>query len=195
MSANDNKVHYDLANVHVALLTIDVSTDAPVITFGTPKKLPGAISMDLSAQGNVIKLRADSMDYYVVNDNLGYSGDLNIAMVPDWFRQEYLNEEMDETAKVLTENSNKNPNPFAMTFEFAGDAAHRRHVLYNVATSRPNIHGENKDNQKEPDTDTLSLTASPLPGGRVKASTTKETPAEVYSAWNTKIWEKAAPSQ
>lgn len=191
MSANDNKVHYDLANVHVALLTIDVSTDTPKITFGDPKKLPGAISMDLSAQGNVIKLRADGMDYYVVNDNDGYAGDLNIAIVPDWFRQEYLNESLDESAKVLVENSNNNPNPFAMTFEFAGDAAHRRHVLYNVATSRPNIHGENKENQKEGDTDTLSLTASPLPDGRVKASTTKDTPDEIYNGWNTKIWEAA----
>jgi phi13 family phage major tail protein len=143
----------------------------------------------------VIKTRADGMDYYVVNDNLGYSGDLNIAMVPDWFRQDYLNETLDDTAKVLVENSNNNPKPFAMTFEFAGDASRRRHVLYNVATSRPNIHGENKDNQKEPDTDTLSLTASPLPDGRVKASTTKDTPDDIYKGWNANIWEAAKTAE
>ena len=65
-----------------------------------------------------------------------------------------------------------------------------RHVLYNCAASRPNIKGENKDNLKDPDTDTLSLTASPLQDGKVKASTTAETPEGVYKNWFQKVWEK-----
>lgn len=188
MANADNKVHYALTNVYVATLEMDLETGA--VTFGTPKRLLGAVSMDLSAQGDVIRLRADAMDYYVVNSNNGYQGDLNIARIPDWFRSEILGDTISEKDKVLVENATQEPKSFAMLYEFLGDAHGRRHVLYNCAASRPNIKGENRDNLKDPDTDTLSLTASPLQDGKVKASTTAETPDTVYSAWFQKVWEK-----
>lgn len=188
MSATDNKIHYDLTNVFVAALTIDAETLE--VTFGVPKRLPGAISMDLAAQGESVKLRADAMDYYTTTSNNGYAGDLNLAMVPDWFRQEYLGDTLTDTDKVLVENSQAEAKPFAMLYEFLGDAKHRRHVLYNSKASRPNIKGENKDNQKEPDTETLALTCLPLPDGKVKASTTAETPQAVYDNWTKTVWVK-----
>jgi phi13 family phage major tail protein len=150
----------------------------------------GAVSMDLSAQGDVIKLRADGMNYYVVNSNNGYQGDLNIARIPDWFRSDILGDTISATDKVLVETTTQEPKAFAMLFEFLGDVKGTRHVLYNCAASRPNIKGENKDNLKDPDTDTLSLTASPLQDGKVKASTTAETPENVYKNWFQKVWEK-----
>lgn len=188
MSATENKVHYDLTNVHVAPLTMDL--EAGTVTFGTPKRLLGAISMDLSAQGESVKLRADGMDYYVAESNNGYAGDLNIAMVPDWFRQEYIGDTLSEKDKVLVENAQATAKPFALLYEFLGDVSHRRHCLYNTTAARPNIKGENKDNQKEPDTEALSLTARPLPDGKVKASTTADTPSSVYENWNKTVWVK-----
>lgn len=188
MSATENKVHYDLTNVHVAPLTMDL--EAGTVTFGTPKRLLGAISMDLSAQGESAKLRADGMDYYVAESNNGYAGDLNIAMVPDWFRQEYMGDTLSEKDKVLVENAQATAKPFALLYEFLGDVSHRRHCLYNTTAARPNIKGENKDNQKNPDTEALSLTARPLPDGKVKASTTADTPASVYENWNKAVWVK-----
>lgn len=188
MSTTDNKVHYDLTNVYVAPLTIDL--DAGTVSFGTPERMHGAISMDLAAQGDVIRLRADAMDYYVTYGNNGYSGNLNLAMVPDWFRQEYLGNTLSEKDKVLVENAQAEHKPFAMLFEFLGDKNHRRHVLYNCTANRPNIKGENKENQKEADAESLALTSSPLPDGNVKASTTAETPTAVYEGWNKTVWVK-----
>lgn len=188
MSATENKVHYDLTNVHVAPLTMDL--EEGTVTFGTPKRLLGAISMDLSAQGESVKLRADGMDYYVTESNNGYAGNLNIAMVPDWFRQEYMGDTLSEKDKVLVENAQATAKPFALLYEFLGDVSHRRHCLYNTTAARPNIKGENKDNQKDPDTEALSLTARPLPDGKVKASTTADTPASVYENWNKAVWVK-----
>lgn len=188
MATTDNKVHYALTNVYIAALTMNL--EAGTVTFGTPKRLLGAVSMDLSAQGDVIKLRADAMDYYVVNSNNGYQGDLNIAMIPDWFRSEILGDTLATTDKVLVENATQEPKAFAMLFEFKGDAKATRHVLYNCTVSRPNIHGENKDNLKDPDTDTLTLVASPLQNGQIKASTTAETTATVYDGWFQAVWEK-----
>ncbi len=188
MEETENKVHYDLTNVHVAPLTLDLETGG--YTFGKPKRIMGAISMDLAAQGETVKLRADAMDYYTTNSNNGYSGDLNIAMVPDWFRVDYMGDTISATDKVLVENAAAEPKPFAMTFEFLGDRNRRRHVLYNTTAARPNIKGENKDNQKEADTESLTLTSLPLPDGMVKASTTAGTPQSVYDGWNENIWVK-----
>lgn len=183
-----NKVHYDLVDVHVAPLTI---VDG-VATFGEPKKLPGSISVDLSPQGNTVSLRADGIVYYHSNSNSGYTGSLNLAMVPDWFKREYLGETLDETAKVQIENAEAEPKPFALLYGFKYDAKQRRHVLYNCMAGRHNIKGENKENQKDPDTEILPLSCVPLPGGNVKASTTEETTEAVYSGWMKAVWQKAA---
>ena len=182
--ADDNKVHYDLDDVHIAPLTL--TGDKP--TWGDPVRLYGAISMDLSAEGDTTKLRADGTDYYVSVANNGYTGDLSVAMVPDWFKAECLGHKITATDKVLVENADIEPKPFAVLFRFKGDKHARRHVLYNCVAARPNIKGENKDNPKDPDTESLSLTASPLPNGWVKASTTAETPEAVYTNWNNAVW-------
>ena len=181
------KVHYDLTNVHVAKRT--VNTDGSV-TFGDPKRFPGAVSMDLAAQGETVKFRADAMDYYVSNSNNGYDGDVTFAMVPDWFREEYLGDTLSETDKVLVENAEASGEAFALMYEFKGDKYHRRHVLYNCVASRPNIKGENKDSQKQPDTEALHITASPQEDGMVKASTTPETSETTYKNWYKKVWMK-----
>ena len=41
---------------------------------------------------------------------------------------------------------------------------------------------------KEPNTDTLAITASPLANGNVKAKTTSETTESVYSGWYGNVW-------
>lgn len=190
-TTENNKVHYDLIDVHVAPLTFTEG----VPTFGTPEALPGSISMDLSAQGNTVALRADGITYYRSNSNNGYSGNLNLAMVPDWFKVKYLGEKLTETDKVQVENANAEPAPFALLFGFLGDKKNRRHVLYNCMASRPNVKGENKENQKEPDTESLPLTAVPLPNGDVKASTTVDTPETVYNGWMKAVWQQPAAAE
>ena len=185
-TTDKNKVHYDLKNVFVALLTVD---ESGTVTFGTPKRMPGAIGMDLSAQGNTVKLRADGIDYYKNTSNSGYSGNLTMAMVPDWFREEFLGQTLSTTDKVLVENAvTDQPKAFALLYQFDGDKKARRHVLYNCLASRPNVKGENKDNQREADTEELALDCSALPDGNVKASTTEGTPESVYNAWTSKVW-------
>ena len=169
-----NKYHYDLTNVYVAELTKDDAETGA--TFGTPERVKGAVSMDLSPQGEITKFRADASDYIVTESNNGYEGDITFAMVPDWFRQKYLGNTLSEKDKVMTENSYSETKKFALLFEFLYDKKHRRHVLYSCIATRPNIKGENKENPKEPDTEAMKLTASPLLNGDVKSSTTDETP-------------------
>ena len=47
-----NKVKYNLKNVHAAVLTESVVHNETVFTYGTPRPIPGAVSIALDAQGD-----------------------------------------------------------------------------------------------------------------------------------------------
>ena len=81
-----NKIKYNLKNVHAAVLT----EDDGVYTYGTPKAIPGAVSLSLDAEGDTNPFYADGIVYYRTVANNGYSGDLEIALIPDWVRTDLL---------------------------------------------------------------------------------------------------------
>lgn len=188
MAAAENKVKYGLKNVYYAVIT---PGEDGAVTFGTPVRIPGAVNLSLQAQGDETKFYAEDMAYYVSTTNDGYSGDLEIALIPDSFRKDVLKEEEDATDMVLVEKSNVETALFALLFEFNGDQKATQHVLYSCSCSRPSITSATVNNSKTPSTDTLTITASPLSDGRVKAKTTSKTTEEKYSAWYTKVWEPA----
>ena len=55
-----NKVKFGLKNVHYAPITEDESG----VTFGTPKRLPGAVNLTLDVQGEEVEFEADDVIYY-----------------------------------------------------------------------------------------------------------------------------------
>lgn len=195
-----NKYHYDLKNVHYAKATVGEDGS---FTYAPPVRLRGSISLEVSPEGDTFKQRADGIDYITLMTNSGYTGTLALVMVEDTFKVDCLGETVDTLNSIQYEDANAEPNPFALLFEFVGDVKNTRHVLYNNIAKRPSLKGENKENQKEPDTEELELTASPavliIDGEQksiVKASTTKETKADVYEKWYTQvIIPEKAPSQ
>ena len=184
-----NKVKFGLKNVHYAPATV---MEEGEVTFGTPVAIPGAVSLSMDAQGETSTFYADDMAYYVTTVNDGYSGTLEVALLPDSFRRDILKEDEDEIDKVLVENARTESQPFALLFEFAGDQKAIRHVLYNCSASRPGVSGSTTNNTKEPSTESLNLTASPMANGIVKAKTTPDTPAEKYNNWYKSVWQPAA---
>lgn len=130
MTGAENKVKYNIKNVHVAKQTEKTTEGVTTYTYDTPKSIPGAVSISLDAQGEISKFYADGIAYYVTSANNGYEGDLEMALIPSWFRVEILNEEQDKNG-VLAENANKTTNPFALLFEFDGDVKAIRRCLYN----------------------------------------------------------------
>ena len=160
---DNNKVKFGLSNVHYAVLTETVSEGVRTISYGTPKPIPGAVNLNIQPEGDLTPFRADNIDYWVGGGNNGYSGDVELARITDEFKVDCLGEAVDATTTGLQyEVATAQPVPFALLFEFEGDAKHTRHVLYNCKAGRPTIASETTpDGNIEPITETLSITAKP----------------------------------
>ena len=149
MSEKNNKVKYNLKNAHYALLTI---AEDGTVSYGNPKAIPGSVSISLDANGEPENFYADGIAYYVINNNMGYEGDLELALIPEDFRTEIL------------------------------------HVLYNCAASRPGIEGKTNEDTREVQTETLTIKATPLSSGLVKAKTGNTTDTTVYNDWYKSVY-------
>lgn len=186
-----NKVKYNIKNVHYAPMT-EEGTASTWPTYATPVPWPGAVSISLEQQGSISKFYADGIVYWQSAKNNGYEGDFESAMVPDSFRQDCLGEELNETDKVYLEKSTAASKAFALLFEFEGDASGVKHVLYNCTATRPNIESETSEEEIEPSTETLTISAASLPNGYVKAKTGDETTPAVASAWYDEVYTPTA---
>ena len=187
-----NKVKYNLKNVYAAKMTETVTEGVSSFAYANPKAIPGAVSISLDAEGESSPFYADGIVYFRSSTNNGYSGDLQIALIPEWFRTEILQEELDAKG-VLVESSNVTESvKFALLFEFDGDVNAIRHVLYNCSASRPSIESETKEDTIEPGTETLSITADPRADGLVKARTGDTTDKTAYDNWYKTVYVPAA---
>lgn len=179
--ADNNKVKFGLKNVYYAKATISGST----VTYATPVAIPGAVNLSMDAQGDETNFYADDTKYYNVTNNTGYSGTAEFAKLPDAFYSDIFGFSAD-TDSVIFEDAEVEPAQFALLFEFAGDANKVRHCLYLCSCSRPSVSSGTLTESKEPVTETLNLTASPLPldsnGMRIVRSKCVEGDAE-YSGW------------
>lgn len=190
-----NKVKYNLKNVYAAKMTETVTEGVSSFTYADPKAIPGAVSISLDAEGESSPFYADGIVYFRSSTNNGYSGDLQIALIPEWFRTEILQEELDAKG-VLVESSNVTESvKFALLFEFDGDVNAIRHVLYNCSASRPSIESETKEDTIEPGTETLSITADPRADGLVKARTGDTTDKTAYDNWYKTVYVPAAKAE
>lgn len=182
MSAN--KIKYGLRGLYYAKATFD---DDGNVSYATPVAMPGARSLSISAEGEPENWYADNIVYVVLNNNSGYTGDLELALIPESFLSDIMNESLDDNG-VLAENTEATLEHFALLFQFEGDQKATRHVLYNCTASRPDIEGETIEDSKEPQTEKLSITAAALANGYVKAKTTSTTSDAVYNAWFTSVY-------
>ncbi len=167
------------------MITVDEDGE---VTFGTPVAMPGAVSLSWSRNGEPSQFLCEWVEaYYTISNNMGYEGDLELAIVPESFRTDVLKESLDDNS-VLVESANVETANFALLFEFDGDVKKIRHVLYNCSAARPNIESATNEEEIEVQTETLAITAAPLANGYVKARTGDSTTDTVYTGWYTAVY-------
>lgn len=175
----ENKVQFGLKNVHYSVISYSGST----ISYGTPKAIPGAVTLTLDAQGDVTPFYADNVTYWQSIANNGYSGSLEMARYPDEMLEDIWGMTLGSTSKVLTENANTEPKEFALLYQISGDADEQYYVLYRCTGTRPAVGSTTTTNTKEPQTMSSDISALPTSAGMVMARTTKDTPAATKTAW------------
>jgi phi13 family phage major tail protein len=151
-----NKIKYGIRNCYYAVAT---DTDG-VLTYGTPKRLAGAVSLSLEAQGESNPFYADDIVYFQSIANNGYSGSLELALIPSDFKGDVLGE-LTATNGLLVEKADTATVEFALLFEFQGDQSATRHALYRCIASRPAVSGQTKEANVTPQTETINLTVLP----------------------------------
>lgn len=189
--ANTNTVKFGLKGCYYAVGTLAANGS---MTYGTPVALPGAVSLSLEAQGENSPFYADDVIYYMGNSSSGYSGDLELAKIPDDFKTDILGFATDANG-ILYEPATAPVVHFALIFQFSGDKHQTKHVMYNCTASRPAMASSTKTDATEPQTESVTIRAtsvysSALGGDIIKASVTP-TESTQYNAWETTVYQIA----
>ena len=178
----NNKVKYGLKNVHYAIYNSGTGT------YGTPVAVPGAVNLSLSPEGESNTFYADNVAYYVTQADQGYSGDLEIAIIPDAMKKDVWGWTLNNDG-VLVEDNQAAVATFALLFQVNGDQYNRHCVLYACTAGRPEITGATIGETAEPQTEAISLTAMPRSSdGIVQAVTTDTTTSTVISGWYSSVY-------
>jgi phi13 family phage major tail protein len=188
-----NKVKYGLKNVYYAVATVDSEN---VATYGTPVAWPGAVNLSLDAEGGTTKFRADNIDYWVGQSNNGYSGDFESALIPDSFRKDVLGDVVTSDG-ALIEDADAKTVYFALMFQFEGDEKNTRHVMYKCSATRPSVTGATTDEEIEPQTETLTLTATAIHNSTLDKNLVKAKCGEAdtpYSTWFDAVYQPSGVS-
>ena len=104
MANKKNKVKFGLQNVYWAKINEwgeDTDGNKTVPAYGPSKHLPGAVSLSIDANGESESFFADNGVYYVINNNAGYTGDLEIALITTEFATEILGEILDNNGVLV----------------------------------------------------------------------------------------------
>ena len=147
------KVRFGLANTKYAVYNSNSDT------YGALQDLPGAVSLSFSKEGG------DNSDFYADNDiyhtfpgtNGGYSGDLELAAIPDSVRVDLLGEFVDPATGVQFEKTNGVQPEFALVTEMLTDKGTMAYVFYNCVASRPDLSANTKGESPDVDTETLNI--------------------------------------
>lgn len=192
------KVKFGLSNVHFFPLTESESQGVISMSYGTAINCPGAVNLSLDVTDSEAEpFYADDSIYYMPAPKAGgYSGTLELALIPDELKQKLMNYKEDED-DVMIEIAEGKTLYAGMTFEIDTDDKARKLVYYKVQLGTPALAAATTEASKTPATDTLPITVLPtnkeftfgtgtdaVVSTVVSGYTTADSDATVYSGWH-----------
>lgn len=180
-----NKIKYGLSHCYYATITYGAN-DA--VTYGTPVALPGAVNLSLTQEGETNPFYADNIIYWTGTTNNGYTGSLELALVPDAFKKDVLGE-VEDTNGVLVEKSDAATKEFALLFQFEGDDKASKHAMYRCVATRPDVASATKEAGITPQTETINITAMPRLSDHLVKAKCSDTSTTQYASWFTAVYE------
>lgn len=183
----ENKIKFGIENCVYAART--VATNGTV-SYGAVKSLPGAVSLSLSPEGTDNPFYADDIEYYRTMANNGYSGTLELAIIPDEFRI-YALGEVEDSNHVLVEKSNASAGEFAFGFKHQGDDHDTLFWFYNCVCTRPDITANTKEDSISPQTETLNIVFRPETNKVVRVKTIATTNSSTITGWFSSVYNPA----
>lgn len=149
-----NKVKFGLEQVHVAFENGGGSWDEPI-------HIPGAVNLAINPDGGENAFYADNRKYYVRYSNNGYTGTLDMSLIPADVLAEMLGWEIDDNGMLL-ELAEGQPKKFALLGQVQGDVRNRRFVYYSCTANRPAENAATATETATPTTETLNITVLPV---------------------------------
>lgn len=173
------KVKFGLSDVHYAVL------DEEEQSYGTVKAIPGAVNLELDPEGDSNKFYADNGAFAVFDTNAGYTGDLEIAMIPDDVYKTLLGFVSGSDGELI-ETTNTSDVHFGLSFRV--ETNYQKSIgfrFYNCTLSRPKLESGTTEDSTDPSTDTLSITFLPftLESGVSVTKAHKELSATEAATW------------
>lgn len=151
-----NKVRFGLSNLYVCTYTVG---DGGAVTMGTPYHQAGAVNLSLDAESDSNDFFADNTKYWSGFSDNGYTGTLETALFDDDFKKQFLGYAETATGGLAQIKGATKPN-VALMFQFEGDEAARRVILYNVALGAITEEYATTEDTTEPQTESLDFTAT-----------------------------------
>ena len=151
--------------------------------YGVPIMIPGANSLDISAEGKSTTEYRDNAPYFSNFPNGGYTGTLQVARIPDEVAVAIWGWYIDTGGKLVEVADAKSKN-FALLYEIEGDEDGERYVFYNVSAGRPTSKESTTSDSISLVDQTIDLTMSMTTIGDTKAIKS-HCPADGadYDAW------------
>lgn len=186
------KIKYGLKNVHYAIVTETTNQTTGTVTssYGTVKAWPGAVNLSFDAQGDNNPFYADDGTYFMLDNNSGYSGTFESALIPEDVYTSVMGQTKDVNG-VISEKTTDVKKYIALMFEFTMDASGRRFLFYRCSLGRPSVASSTKGDSIEVSTDTVNITCTPRPDDqKVKDFVDKGSAA--YNGWYSAVYSGSA---
>lgn len=161
-----NKVEFGISNLHVGTYTDNNGT----VTLGTPYAQKGAVSFSPEEQSEATNFYADNIIYWSGYSGGTFEGDLEVAKYDDAFKKQFLGYKELTNGGLANVKGATKPNVY-IAFEVDGDAEKRRIIMYNCALGGITREYNTIEEEKEPTTETISVTVTGDNGTGVSMAT------------------------